>query len=75
MEPLNLHGKLYFLWQSVSLLSQNCPKTYALVATAYIRNCCYDKNTRKTPHESFTGSKPNLNKIHIFGMTYLLCTT
>ena len=36
------------------------------MASAYIRNC-YDKNTGKTPHESFTGSKPNLNKMHIFG--------
>ena len=27
MGPLNGHGELYFLWQDVSLLSQNCPKT------------------------------------------------
>ena len=39
------------------------------MASAYIRNHCYNKNTRKTPYESFTGSKPNLNKIHIFGTT------
>ncbi len=41
---------------------------YAQMASAYIRNCSYNKNTRKTPYESFTGSKPNLNKMHIFGM-------
>ena len=39
------------------------------MTSAYIRNCCYNKNTRKTPRESFSGSKPNLNKIHIFGTT------
>ena len=42
----------------------------ALMASAYIRNSCYNKTTRKTPYESFTGSKPNSNKMHIFGMTY-----
>ena len=35
-----------------------------MIASAYIRNC-YNEN----PNESFTGSKPNLNKIHIFGTT------
>ena len=40
---------------------------YALMASAYIRNRCYNKNTRKASNESFTSSKPNLNKMHIFG--------
>ena len=40
------------------------------MASAYIRNRCYNKNTRKPPNENFTGSKPNLNKMHIFGTTY-----
>ena len=39
------------------------------MASAYIRNRCYNKNTIKTPYESFTGSKPNLDKMHIFGTT------
>ena len=39
------------------------------MASAYIRNHCYNKNTRKAPNESFTSSKANLNKMHIFGMT------
>ena len=43
---------------------------YALIVSMYIRNHCYNKNTRKTPYESFTGSKQNLNKMHIFGTTY-----
>ena len=38
------------------------------MASAYIRNC-YNRKTRKTPYESFTGSKPNLNKMHILGTT------
>ena len=42
---------------------------YALMASAYIKKHCYYKNTRKTSYESFTGSKPNLNKMHIFGTT------
>ena len=41
---------------------------YALVASVYIRNCCYNKNTRKTSYESFIGSRQNLNKTQIFGM-------
>ena len=34
---------------------------YALMASAYIRSRCYNKNTRKNTYESFTGSKPYLN--------------
>ena len=51
-----------------SKLSKNLG-VYALMASGYIRNCCYNKNTRKTLKESFTSSKPDLNKMHIFGMT------
>ena len=71
MGPLNSHDKLYFLWQGVSLLSQNCPKTCGFTHwwIQHIKNHYYNKNTRKTPYESFTSSKPNLNKMHIFGMT------
>ena len=54
------------------LIESKLPKTlwvYALMASAYIRNCYYNKNTRKAPMESFTSSKPNLNKMRIFGTT------
>ena len=69
MGLLNGHSKLYFPWQDVSLLSQNCSNwVYTLMASAYIWNCCYNKNTRKNPYESFTSSKLNFNKMHIFGM-------
>ena len=39
------------------------------MASVYIRNHCYTKNTRKTSYESFTSSKLNLNQMHIFGTT------
>ena len=35
------------------------------MASAYIRNHCYNNNTRKNPNV-----KPNLNKMHIFGTIY-----
>ena len=47
------------------LIESKLPKN--LWASAYIRNRCYDRNTRKKP--IFTGSKLNLNKMHIFGTT------
>ena len=56
------------------LIESKLPKNlwvYTLMASVYIRNCRYNKNTRKTPYESFTSSKPNLNKMHIFGITCL----
>ena len=37
------------------------------MASVYIRIHCSNKNTRKMPYESFTVSKPNLNKMHFFG--------
>ena len=42
---------------------------YTLMASAHIRNCCYNKNARKILYESFTSSKSNLNQMHIFGMS------
>ena len=77
--PYSLHqnGTTERLWQTLfsmarflfieSKLLKNL-WVYALMALVYIRNC-YTKNTRKIPYESFTSSKPNLNKMHIFGTT------
>ena len=72
------NGSTEWSWQTLfsmarcllieSKLSKNL-WVYTLMASAYIRNCCYSKNTRKTPYECFTSSKSNLNKMHIFGMT------
>ena len=72
------NGTMEQSWQTLFsmarclLIESKLPKNllvYALIASADIRNCCYNKNTRKTPKESFTSSKPNLNKMHIFGTT------
>ena len=54
-----------------SLLTQaNLPKnlwSYAVMCAVYIRNRCYNHRLKKTPHETFTGHKPNLQHMHIFG--------
>ena len=54
------------------LIKSKLPKNlwiYTLMVSAYIRNHCHNRNTRKTPYESFTVSKLNLNKMHTFGTT------
>ena len=53
-----------------SLLEANLPKsiwTYAVMAAAYIRNRCFNARLGKTPYEAFTGSKPDLSNMHVFG--------
>ena len=42
---------------------------YAVMASAYIRNRCYNPRTGKTPYEAMTGRKPDLSKMHIIGTT------
>ena len=52
------------------LLGANLPKvmwTNAVMASAYIRNRCYNDRLGKTPHEALTGLKPNLSNMHVFG--------
>ncbi|KAK3880550.1 hypothetical protein Pcinc_014947 [Petrolisthes cinctipes] len=52
------------------LLEADLPKMmwpYAMKASAYIRNRCFNPRTGKTPVEVLTGSKPNLSNMHIFG--------
>ena len=52
------------------LLEANLPKsiwTYAVMAAAYIRNRCFSARLGKTPYEAFTGSKPDLSNMHVFG--------
>ena len=41
--------------------------TYAVMASAYTRNRCYNPRTKCTPFESFTGSKPNISHMQTFG--------
>ena len=53
------------------LLTQaNLPKNLwscAVMCAVYIRNRCYNDRLKKTSHETFTGHKPNLQHMHIFG--------
>ena len=52
------------------LLESDLPKnlwTYAVMASVYIRNRCYNPRLDKTPFEAFTGIKPNLSNMHPFG--------
>ena len=54
------------------LIESKLPKNlwvYAILASAYIRNRCFNSYLGKTPFEIFTGSKPNLSRMHIFGTT------
>jgi len=54
------------------LLEATLPKslwTYAVMASAYIRNRCYNSRIGMTPYEAMTGLKPNLSGMHIFGST------
>ena len=52
------------------LIESKLPKflwAYAVLASVYIRNRCYNRRIGKTPYEAVTGSKPNLSNMHIFG--------
>ena len=41
--------------------------TYAVMASAYIRNRCFNDRLGKTPYETMTGLRPNLSNMHVFG--------
>lgn len=52
------------------LLEAKLPKklwNYAVRASAYTRNRCFNQRTRKTPFEMFHGKKPDVSNMHIFG--------
>ena len=52
------------------LINSEVPKslwTYAVKCAVYIRNRCFNLRTGKTPFEVFTGKKPNLSNMHVFG--------
>lgn len=40
---------------------------YAVQTSAYVRNRCYSRRTKKTPYELFTGMKPDVSKLQKFG--------
>ena len=41
--------------------------TYAVRCSAYIRNRCYNRRLNLTPYEAFTGMRPNISNMNIFG--------
>ena len=43
--------------------------TFAVLASAYIRNRCYNSRLAKTPYEAFTGKVPDVSGMHVFGST------
>jgi transposase InsO family protein len=72
------NGTVERAWQSLFsmatclLLEAKLPKrlwTYAVMASAYIRNRCFNPRLGKTPYEVLIGKPPNLNNMHVFGST------
>ena len=52
------------------LIGSGLPKfiwTYAIRMAAFIRNRCYNSTIEKTPYGAFTGRKPDLSKMYVFG--------
>ena len=52
------------------LIDSKLPKnlwTYAVMTMAYVRNRCFNPRLQKTGFEAFTGNKPSLSHMHIFG--------
>ena len=52
------------------LLEAALPKelwSYAVKMAAYVRNRCYSKRIGCTPYQLYTGNKPNISNLHIFG--------
>ena len=52
------------------LLEAKLPKilwTYAVMASAYIGNRCFNDRLGKTPYDALTGIKLNLNNMRVFG--------
>ena len=40
---------------------------YAVLSANYVRNRCYVRRLEKTPIEAFTGRKPDVSRLHVFG--------
>ena len=72
------NGTVERTWRSIFdmarclLLESNLQKylwTYAVMTAVHIRNRCFNPRIDKTPYEAFTGHKPNVSGMHIFGTT------
>ena len=63
------HRTIYSMARCL-LLQSGLPKnlwSYAVKMAAHIRNRCYNNRTACTPIEKFTGNRPNLSKLALFG--------
>ena len=52
------------------MLESNLPKTfwtYAVMTSVHIQNRCFNPRLGKTTYETFTGRKPNVSNMHVFG--------
>ncbi len=52
------------------LINSKLPKslwTYAVMASAFIRNRCYNQRTGQTPYYLLTNKRPDVSKMQIFG--------
>ena len=72
------NGTVERSWRSIfemarcMLIESKLPKflwAYAVMMSVYIRNRCYNNRLKITPFEAFTGNRPNLSKMHVFGTT------
>ena len=64
------HWRSLFDMARCLLVQSGLPKflwNYAVRASAYIRNRCYNERTGKTPFQLITNKAPNINNMHIFG--------
>ena len=41
--------------------------TYAVMASTFIRNRCFNQRTKETPFYMMTGIRPDVSKLHVFG--------
>ena len=66
------HWRTLFEMGRCILLESKLPKymwTYAIMASAYIRNRCFNQRIGKTPFEAVAKRKPNISNMHTFGQT------
>ena len=66
------HWRALFEMARCLLINANLPKslwTYAVKASAYIRNRCFNRRLGKTAFEAMTNKKPNVSNMHTLGQT------
>ena len=64
------HWRTLFEMGRCLLVKAKLPKEmwpYAIMASAYIRNRCFNDRLKQTPYFALTGRKPNLSNMRVFG--------